>query len=93
MKPRIGKKVYCVYKNSILVKEVGFLGNESFIVDDYGGSTYEDSWEWYYEDYGKEWFTSIAKAKKELRSRAKEEYGVSLKIIKPYDDCYVLEDD
>lgn len=93
MKPEIGTKVYCIYKSGILVDRVAFVGNESFIIENFGGSTYEDSWEWYYEDYEMEWFTNLVKAKEELLSRFKEKYGNNLKVKKVYDSWYQIEDD
>lgn len=93
MKPRIGRKIYCVYEDAILVKEVAFLGKESFIIDSFGSDTAEDSWEWCYKDYDKEWFTSITKAKKELCSRFKKDFGDKVKVVKMADDWYVLEED
>lgn len=93
MKPEIGTKVYCIYSDGILVETVAFLGNESFLIESFGGATYEDSWEWYYEDYGVEWFINLDEAIEELYSRFKEEYGENLKIIQRYNDWYQIEGD
>ena len=54
MKPEIGTKVYCIYADGILVDEVAFIGKDSFIIESFHNLTYEDSWEWNYEDYEKE---------------------------------------
>lgn len=88
MKLAIGTKVYCIYGNGILVDEVAFVGKDSFIIESFHRSTYEDSWEWYYEDYGTKWFliTDFSKAKQELLSRFKD--GLVLKKIN--DDWYEL---
>lgn len=37
MKPKIGRKVYCIYGTGIMVDYVGYVGKDSFIVDSYGG--------------------------------------------------------
>lgn len=90
MKPEIGSKVYCIYREGILVDNVAFIGNESFIIESFGIDTYEDSWEWYYEDYNNKWFTDIEKAKEKLLSIAEERYEERLKIKQICDDWYKL---
>lgn len=91
MKPRIGRKVFCIYDYGILVDEVAFLGAESFIIASLSESTYADSWEWRYEDYMVEWFTSLSKAKKELLSQNAEQ-GRKFRVVKVMDDWYELEE-
>ncbi len=90
MKPEIGTRVYCIYGEGILVDNVAFIGNESFIIESFSRDTYEDSWEWYYEDYNNEWFTELEKAKEKLLSIAEERYEERLKIEQTYDDWYEL---
>lgn len=90
MKPEIGTQIYCIYREGILVDNVAFIGNESFIIESFGGATYEDSWEWYYEDYNNKWFTDLKKAKEKLLSIAKKRYEERLKIEQTYDDWYEL---
>lgn len=91
MKPEIGTRVYCVYDECILVEKVEFIGSESFIISSFSSATYESSWEWYYEDYDREWFTDLEKAKEELLSRFVEDYDGNLVIVK-YNNYYLLED-
>lgn len=43
MKPKLGRKVYCIYGTGILVDTVGFVGKDSFIVDSFGSPTESDS--------------------------------------------------
>lgn len=90
MKPEINTKVYCIYRDGILIDNVAFIGNESFIIESFGSATYEDSWEWYYEDYNTKWFTDFKKAKEELLNRYGEEYIGILKIKKVSDDWHQL---
>ena len=52
MKPKIGRKVYCIYGTGIMVDYVGYVGKDSFIVDSYGVCKESDSWEWDYDLYG-----------------------------------------
>lgn len=92
MKPEIGTRVYCVYDECILVEKVEFIGSESFIISSFGSATYEDSWEWYYEEYDRNWFTDLEKAKEELLSRFVEDYDGNLVIVKKCDAYYQLED-
>ena len=90
MKPKIDTKVYCIYRDGILVDSVACIGNESFIIENFGYTTYEDSWEWYYEDYEEKWFTDLEKAKDKLLAIAEEKYEEKLIIEKLYDDWYGL---
>ena len=69
-------------KNSILAEYVKFIGNKSFIIESFGPYTFYDSWEWAYNSYEINWYTSLAKAKKELRTRCEEEYGEKVNIKK-----------
>ena len=88
MKPEIGTKVYCIYGDGILVDEVAFIGKDSFIIESFH-NTYEDSWEWNYEDYEEKWFTDLERAKEELLSK----YGDSFIIENVTDDWFqVLEE-
>ena len=90
MKPKLGRKVYCVYGTGILVDTVGFLGKESFIVNSFGLETESDSWEWNYDMYDEEWFTNLSKAKKKLIDNYKDKYDNKLKVAKMSDTWYEL---
>lgn len=81
LKPKLGKTVYCIYNDSIFQDEVGYIGTDSFIVESFGGCTYEDSWEWYYDQYNDLWFTSLAKAKKRLREALEDQFDRRFKIV------------
>lgn len=91
MKPKLGRKVYCIYRTGIMVDYVGYVGKESFIVDSYGFCTESDSWEWSYDMYCEQWFTNLSKAKKKLIDIYKEKYENKLKVVKITDDWYALE--
>ncbi len=91
MKPKIGRKVYCIYDTGIMVDYVGYVGKDSFIVDSYGICKESDSWEWDYDLYGEKWFTSLSKAKKKLVDMYKDKYENKLKVVKIADDWYALE--
>ena len=93
MKPKISTKVYCIYGDGILVDEVAFIGKDSFIIESIHRATYDDSWEWFYEDYGRLWFTDIDKAKQKLLAWYKEEYDDDFEIIKVSDNWYQVEND
>lgn len=88
-KPKIGQKVYCIYRNAILVEPVFMIGKDSFLLEPYDRN--EDSWEWYYEDYGETWFTNLAEAKNKLLN-INQEKGIKLKIIKVDNTYYELSD-
>ena len=89
MKPRLGRTVYCVYENSISVEEVGFLGHDSFIVYDFSDLKEFNALQWFYEDYQRTWFTSLARAKKKLLLNQGE--GEKLKVVKISDTYYEVQ--
>lgn len=60
-----GRKVYVIYDGNIFLDSAAYIGKHSFIVGGYEWRV-DDAREWYYEDYGKTWFTSLEKAKKFL---------------------------
>lgn len=91
MKPKLGRKVYCIYGDGILVDTVRFIGKDSFIIDSFGEETEPDSWEWQYDMYDNEWFTSLSKAKEKLVSMHEDRYDGKLKITKITDTWYALE--
>lgn len=91
MKPRLGRKVYCIYGDGILVDTVGFIGKDSFIIDSFGEETEPDSWEWDYDSYGESWFTSLSKAKNKLIDNYKGKYEGKLKVIQESDNWYMIE--
>lgn len=90
MKPEIGTKIYCIYKEGILVDNVAFIGKESFIIENVNGYRIEAGWEWFYEDYNNEWFIEPEKAKEKLLSIATEKYKERLKIKPTLEDWYEL---
>lgn len=91
MKPKIGRKVYCIYGTGILVDTVGFLGRDSFIINSFGTETELDSWEWDYNMYEDGWFTSLSKAKQKLIDNYKNKYEGKLKVTKIGNAWYSLE--
>lgn len=94
MKPRFGRKVYCVYEESILAEPVYAVGKDSFLLDPH--DKIEDSYEWYYEDYNETWFTDLNKAKKKLLENYNHlvEVGIRIndevKVVKVNEDYYEL---
>ena len=91
MKPKLGRKVYCIYRDGIFVDTVGWTGKESFIVNGFGTATESDSWEWLYDDYNVNWFTSLSKAKKALIEHWKDRYEGKLRVVKFDESWYPLE--
>lgn len=91
MKPRLGRKVYCIYGDGILVDTVGFIGKDSFIIDSFGEETEPDSWEWQYDMYDNEWFTNLSEAKKKLINILKDRYEEKFQIVKKTDNWYMVE--
>lgn len=96
MKPKIGRTVYCIYygnyAEAILVKKVGWLGKESFIIEDFSDYEEFDSFEWFYNRYGVDWFTSLAKAKKALFEQNPDIDKTKYRLEKVYDDYYEVKE-
>lgn len=94
MKPKLGRIVYCIYKDSILVQPVYAIAKDSFLLDYRGVS--EDSVEWHFEDYNDAWFTSLAKEKKKLLDIFRKDYpNTRFKVVKKsvyYEDFYEIEE-
>ena len=94
MKPELGTTVYCIYdRRMILVEKVGYIGNYSFIIEDFDEGNQFDSLEWFYHEYNKTWFTDLEKAKAKLTEIAIEDGWTDFEIIQVDDGCYMLEDD
>lgn len=90
---KIGKRVYCLYENGILVDTVRYLGKDSFILKSFGGPVDESSLEWLYEDYNVTWFTNLSKAKQALIERQNcGGDGCKPKIVKVSDCWYEFEE-
>lgn len=91
MKPGLGRKVYCIYDEGILVDTVKFIGQNSFIINSFGEETEPDSWEWGYDTYNEKWFTNLSEAKKKLINILKDKYEEKFQIVKKTDAWYMVE--
>lgn len=91
MKPGLGRKVYCIYDEGILVDTVKFIGQDSFIINSFGEETEPDSWEWSYDAYNEKWFTNLSEAKKKLIDNYKDKYEEKIKVTKVSDIWYELD--
>lgn len=91
MKPKLGRKVYCIYDNTILGETVYAIGKNSFFISNVYEGTYSDSWEWEFNEYGTTWFTSLTEAKKVLLETAYNPNNEKLKIVKKRDDFWEVE--
>lgn len=81
-KLKIGKTIYCIYKgNSILTEKVGFIGAESFILENIADAQDYGHLEWKFADYGKTWWTDLRTAKAKLKERYKALYNREGRIL------------
>lgn len=90
MKPRLGQTVYLLFNGScILADTVYMMNNHQFMRKDII-NTEENSWFWWFYDYGKKWFTDLDEAKNALLSIAHKLDGEEIEIVKPfkYQDYY-----
>lgn len=72
MKPKLGSEVYVIWDGcQIYLEGVGYIGEDSFIVNGY---EYKTDAEYYYDDYNITWFKSFEKAKKVLFKELKRKY-------------------
>ena len=86
-----GRKVYVIYNNTISLKSAEYIGQYSFIVAGYEWLT-EDAREWFFDDYGTTWFTSLEKAKKFLL-QDNFVYGIKGKIVQLAIDYWEFKPD
>lgn len=91
MKPGLGRKVYCIYDEGILVDTVKFIGQDSFIINSFGEETEPDNWEWSYDAYNEKWFTNLSEAKKKLINILKDKYEEKFQIVQKTDAWYMVE--
>lgn len=71
MKPRIGKVVYTIFRETITKTKVEFLGETSFLTECW--RDYQVGFRYEYDLYNVDWFTSLAKAKKYVMDCLDEE--------------------
>ena len=92
MKPKLGRTVWCIYEWSLEAQKVYALGEQSFITDNYCKNTIKDSQEYEYDLYGYRWFTSLAKAKKQIMQEYRDMYpfDYNAKLIQRGDDYYEI---
>lgn len=90
MKPKLGRVVYVVYKETISKFRVGYVGKSSFIIDDFCEDMNFEILEWRYDDFDKTWFTSFNKAKNALLNNVKNTY-INAKICKVYEDYWAVK--
>ena len=74
MKPKIGETIYYLCEDQIIAYTVAFLGDESFIVDEY---KYIITGEFEYSDFNVVWFKNLKKAFAALRRK----YGRKINIV------------
>lgn len=93
MKPKLNKIVYTIYQDSITKSTVSYIGKDSFIINAWKDYGYDFGYEYYYKEYNKTWFTSFAKAKKQILDDYKENDCKC--ILKQFAEDYwsVVEDD
>ena len=87
----IGTTVYCIYGNSILKHKIGYIGKESFIVEDFNDNVRFDSLEWFFNEFDVCWSFNLSRAK-ELLINTQERYeGGKWKVVKIEDDYWEAE--
>lgn len=90
MKPELGQTVYVIFKDSITERKVYALGTDFFIHDGYSYLAEFDSWTYYFEDYGYDWFFDFDSAAKILLERYADEDDFEHKIIQRFNDYWEI---
>jgi len=64
--PRLGQKVYLLFRNAVFLDKVCMKGKESFVCDSAFDpiAIEEVRTPLFYEEYGETWFTSLSELKK-----------------------------
>ena len=75
MKPNLNSKVYIIEDGDIYTEFAGWLGNSSFVIEEYEIKVLT---KFYYDDYGKTWVKTLKEAKAILRKKL----GPDAKIVK-----------
>ena len=86
MKPKLNSKVYIIAYEEIYAELVGWLGSESFVIEEY---EIKRKTEFYYDDYGKTWVKTLKEAKAILQ----EMLGKDAKIVRLDDDWWGEEEE
>ena len=86
MKPKLNSKVYIIGDEEIYIELVGYLGSESFVIDQY---EIKIKTEFYYDDYEKTWVNTLKEAKAILQKKI----GPDAKIVKLDDDWWGLKEE
>lgn len=68
---RIGDKVYLLYKDkAVIIDQVKFIGEDSFIIDRSFAPEYEfESYEWFYKDKDIKWSKNLDLMLEKLESK------------------------
>lgn len=86
MKPNIGDVVYCIYDGSLAKDKVGYIGKDSFILDEISPSVKLEACCFFYDEYNINWFSTFKEAKTALLSKYK-----NAKLKKITDDYWEVK--
>ena len=89
MKPRLNRTVYTVYRDNITKTQVAYLGKESFIIEHFNRG-YDYGYEYFYDEYKLDWFTSLSEAKKSVMKSLDEDERKQVVWKKWKDDYWEL---
>ena len=84
--PRLGQKVYLLFRNAVFLDKVYMKGKESFAcTSSFDPYSIEDvRTPLFYEEYGETWFTSLGDLKKTV-------VEPNNKLVKIYEDYWGIE--
>lgn len=90
MTPTLGQTVYVIYNDSITKRRVYALGSDFFFHDGYDYLAAFDSWTYYFEDYGHDWFFDFDSAAKALLEKYAYEDDIEHKIVQRFNDYWEI---
>jgi hypothetical protein len=93
MKPSLGRTVYKIHHDILIVDEVYMVGKDSFIIGGTNNQGRLESWECFYDQYNIVWFTSFARAKKAILKSNEAKHYINPKLVKMPGGYYELQEE
>lgn len=92
MKPSLGRTVYAIHHDIIIVDDVYMLGKDIFLIGGISGRGLLETWECAYDQYNKTWFTSFKKAKRAILNSSVAKHYIKPILVKRAGGYYELEE-
>lgn len=92
MKPSLGRTVYLICHDIIVVDPVYMVGKDHFLIGKVGETGHCQTWNCEYDEYNKTWFTSFRKAKKAIMNSTVAKHYIRPVLVKRFNGYYALKE-